>query len=546
LNTTEDYFQDLSKRFFDWHWADNPVEATAIGFHNYDHRLPDFSPQSITARDQAIQRFLSELKALPLQELPLETRVDYSLLLSLLQKLEREESMLKNYQRNPGHYLSMAFGGIYLLVIRNFAPLDERMKLIRGRLLEIPRLLDQCRNNLKQPPHVFVETELLSLPGIIGFFSYLLPDLAEKTPALKDEIAEACRQTVDALNRFGQFLEGLLDEPGDNFAIGQELFNRMLSEEHFLDYNCETLLTKGLELVAETKEEMEKLTSEIDPSATWEEIIAEAKKVHPSEEDLLDSYRRENEKVKAFVEEKDLVDLPEGELIIEETPEPFRPIIPYAAYLPPAPLDKDKTGRFYVTPVDVNKTASEKEAQLGEHSLYSIPITVLHEGYPGHHLQLCYAGQAPTMLKKQAENTLFIEGWAFYCEQLMEQQGYLKDPRTRMKRLKDQLWRACRIVVDVSLHTGKMTFDEAVDYMVKTALLERNSALTEVRRYAATPTQPMSYLMGKLEIVSIYEDYRAIKGERFNLKDFHHTLLSFGSLPPALIRKLYFNTGDQA
>ncbi len=541
MSVAEKNFNELTERFFDWYWKNHPEEATSIGDHRYDQHLSDFSEEGILKRTQAVQGFLKELKNIPGDKLPLETRVDYKLLHSMLKKKEREQNELKHYQTKPESYTASGLGGVYLLVIRNFAPLEERMESIRARLKEFPRVLAEGRQRLENPPRVFVETELLSLPGTIGFFSHVLPNLAEKTPALKAEIDQGCRQVVDALDQFREFLESIRDDSSGDYAVGENVFERMLTEDHFLDYNCETLLEKGKELVEETQKEMEKITEQIDPDKRWEEIINDTKKEHPSEEELLDYYRQESEKAKEFVRQKNLVDLHAGELVIEETPEPFRPIIPYAAYLNPAPLEEEQTGRFFVTPVDPDKDPAEKEAQLGEHSYYSVPLTVLHEGYPGHHLQLCYANRASSLLKKIAHSTLFIEGWAFYCEQLMEQQGYLKDPRNRLHRLKDQLWRACRIVADVSLHTGKMAFDEAVDYMEKVALLERNSAVTEVRRYTATPTQPMSYLIGKLEILKIVEEYRKKKGNDFNLKEFHHALLKYGSLPPELIRELLFS-----
>lgn len=541
MNTPLNSFNDLTERFFDWYWKNHPEEATSTGDHRYDQFLSDFSTEAIAEREKTVQSFLQELNSIPGEDLPLETRVDYKLLLSYLKNMERQSSELKYYQKRPDIYTSSGLAGVYLLVIRNFAPLEKRMESILARLREFPRVLEEGRRQLKNPPRVFVETELLSLPGTTAFFSYVLPNLAEETPALKEDIDQGCRQVADALNQFRAFLESIQDDCTGDFAVGKDVFERMLKEDHFLDYSCESLLEKGKELVDDTRKEMENLSRDINPDQHWEEIINDTKKEHPSEEELLDFYRQENEKVKDFVRRKNLVDLPDGNLVIEETPEPFRPIIPYAAYLNPAPLEEEQTGRFFVTPVDPDKDPADKEAQLGEHSYYSVPLTVLHEGYPGHHLQLCYANRAPSLLKKISHSTLFCEGWAFYCEQLMEQQGYLKDPRNCLHRLKDQLWRACRIVADVSLHTGKMSFDEAVDYMENIALLERNSAVTEVRRYTSTPTQPMSYLIGKLEILKIVEEYRNKKGDAFNLKDFHHELLSYGSLPPELIRELLFS-----
>jgi len=544
MHEPEKNFKELTDRFFDWYWDNHPVNATATGIHCYDHRLPDFSPEGIEERKRAVRNFLKELANIEEDDLTLDYQIDHKLLKSHLEEMKLEAEELQAYKKRPDVYLQNGLSGIYLLVIRNFAPLEKRMRSIKERMDEYCRLLEEGRRQLDNPPTVFINTELLSLKGTIGFFRHILPRLAEETPELKEEIDQGCKKVINSLESFGMHLEELKETASGEFQVGKDIFDRLLKETHFLDHNWQSLLEKGKELVEDTENELERLAREIDPDKQWKDIIAETKKEHPQEDELLDFYRRENEKVKDFVARKNLVDLPEGDLVIEDTPEPFRPVIPYAAYLPPAPLEEEQTGRFYVTPVDPDKTPEDKKAQLGEHSRFSVPITVLHEGYPGHHLQLCYSNKAPSLLKKIVQSTLFIEGWAFYCEELMEQQGYLDDPRYRLNRLKDQLWRACRIVVDVSLHTGQMDFDQAVNYLVDVAMLERNSAITEVRRYTSSPTQPMCYLTGKLEIMKIAEEYRKRKGEEFDLKQFHQEILNYGSLPPALIRKILFNGKD--
>ena len=171
-------------------------------------------------------------------------------------------------------------------------------------------------------------------------------------------------------------------------------------------------------------------------------------------------------------------------------------------------------------------------------------MTALHEGYPGHHLQLSVANRIESLVRRQLGTTVFIEGWALYCEEMMEEEGFLADPRNVLFRLKDQLWRACRVVIDVGLHCSGMSFDEAVDMLVGVAKLERENAAAEVRRYTKTPTQPMSYLIGKKQILELREERRAAEGRRFNLKRFHDRLLSFGSIPVAMIRTAMAGEGD--
>jgi uncharacterized protein (DUF885 family) len=239
-----------------------------------------------------------------------------------------------------------------------------------------------------------------------------------------------------------------------------------------------------------------------------------------------------------FVIEHDIATIPEGEsLRIIETPVYARPVLPYAAYVPAGVLDKRQDGLFLVTPVEPGTPPDLAEQKLKGHNFAKLPVTALHEGYPGHHLQLVWSNRQKQIARRMGAflSPLFIEGWAFYCEELMERLGYIAEPVQRLGRLADQLWRAARIIIDSSLHTRGMTVDEAVDFLVTRCRLEPANALSEVRRYTGSPTQPQSYLMGKLAIVKIVEEYRRSNPEK-SLKQVHDAVLGCGSLPPKLMR----------
>jgi uncharacterized protein (DUF885 family) len=229
--------------------------------------------------------------------------------------------------------------------------------------------------------------------------------------------------------------------------------------------------------------------------------------------------------------------MPDGEeLAIVETPAFDRSRVPYAAYLMPGAFDPQQRGFFYVTPVDVSKSPEEQEEQLRGHNTLSIPLTSLHEAYPGHHQQCCWANKAESRLRKLADSAVLAEGWALYCEELFHEQGYYENPLTRLYQLKDLAWRAARVVLDAQLHTGRIGVDDAVEFLVREAMLERPNAVAEVKRYALTPTQPMSYVVGKQELLRLRENVRRRLGERFDLHDFHGAVLRAGALPVGLVR----------
>ncbi len=220
-----------------------------------------------------------------------------------------------------------------------------------------------------------------------------------------------------------------------------------------------------------------------------------------------------------------------------ETPEKDRAITPYAAYLAPAPFEKEQKGQFWVTPVDKKLSKDKKIRQLKEHALWHLPVTVLHESYPGHHLQLCWANKLDSHVRKHYHNTPYCEGWALYCERLMDEVDYLNDPRYKLCRLKDKLWRAARIILDVSLQTGEMSMEEAVKFFVEKVHLAENCALAEVRRYTLSPTYPLSYMLGKLEILKLREEMKKTLGKKFSLAKFHKELLERGTIPLKLAKR---------
>jgi uncharacterized protein (DUF885 family) len=164
-------------------------------------------------------------------------------------------------------------------------------------------------------------------------------------------------------------------------------------------------------------------------------------------------------------------------------------------------------------------------------------VTALHEAYPGHHLQHVLANRVKGhKLRHLFPSSSFAEGWALYCEEMMYAQGFYADDRARLLQLKDLIWRACRVIIDVGLQTGRMGFNEATDFLVRKAHIERSNAVAEVRRYCASPTQPMSYVAGMVQILELLEDYRADKGGSFDLREFHDEVLSHGTIPIELVR----------
>ncbi|MGC9396516.1 MAG: DUF885 domain-containing protein [Anaerolineae bacterium] len=520
----------------------NPVAATQLGEHRWDDRLGDLSLEGIESQQREILTAVEEFASMDATDFSPDAHIDYTLVKQIFKSFIRQHEKVEDHLRDPGSYLGQVMGGVFMLIIKDFAPLPERLRSALGRMREIPRVLQEGRQNLvvERVPRVWAEVTLEQARQAPGLFGLLLPMMASDIPELQQKLSEAGQVATQAIQDYVTFIENdVLPNAQGDFAVGKDLFDEMLREEHMVDYDADALLEIGWEQLRLTRELMEETARQIDPNKTVKEMLEEAKADHPTAEGLMAAYQKAMEAARQYVIEHEIATIPEGETLrIIETPMYMRPIIPYAAYMQPGILEEKQEGLFLVTPVDPDAPAEEQEQKLKGHYSIKLPITALHEAYPGHHLQLVWANRHARIPRRMGSflSTLFIEGWAFYCEELMEQLGYIGEPLQRLGRLSDQLWRAARIILDVSLHTRGMSVDEAVDFLVNECQLERTNAIAEVRRYTSSPTQPQSYLMGKLAILELVDAYRRAHPEA-SMREVHDAILQCGSLPPRLMRQ---------
>ncbi|HWP34333.1 MAG TPA: DUF885 domain-containing protein [Thermodesulfobacteriota bacterium] len=540
----------LAEAILEDRWRTSPVTATLDGIHAYDRQLDEMSAEALAEAAGRQRGFLRRLAELDPRELPLDARLDHAVLSGQLEAQVADYEEVRAWEKDPALYANVALYGVYPLALRTFAPVEVRAEAAAHRLGQVRRLLAQAKANLsaaprdRVSPRIFTETAIEVVQGGQAFFAEAVPRLAEPL-ASQGLKADLLRANADAMAAFADYLEWLravhLPRSTGRFAIGREAFDRKLRTEHGLPYDADQLAAIGEEAVEQAERALEALARTIDPDRSWVEQIEALKQIHPSPERLLDAYRAETERARAFVVEHRLATLPPGEsLEVVETPLFERPLIAYAAMMAPAPFDEEQKSLFYVTPVDPMLPDAERRERLKGHATASIPITALHEAYPGHHLQLTRANRIPSRVRRVYSTPVFVEGWALYCEEMMYEAGFYPDPRVRLFQLKDLLWRACRVVVDVGLHCDGMTPEAAIELLVERAHLERPNAETEVRRYCATPTQPMSYLIGRREILALRDAWRAKAGKAFSLGEFHDTLLGYGSIPIALVREAMF------
>jgi len=534
----------ITDRYIDYIADEHPVSATFLGLHSKDGSLGNMSAEAIAGRRERLGAMLSSLEGTPEAQPTREDAVDREILRIVLEGSIFSHDVLRGHELNPCEYVALALSGCNQLLLRDFAPLERRARNFVSRLEGIPEILTDCRRNVSEPPAVFAAIGAAYARGGLSFIDGTVPHICAEFPELESDLTVAASAAGEALEETRRWLTAASEASDAPFHIGREAYEWMLRRVHLLDLDSEELLEIGMRSLEDTRGAMEKIASDMGGERDWRDLVDDLRGRHPEACELRDFYADEMRRARDFVRRRGLVTMPAKEgLSVVDTPVFLRSLLPYAAYGPPGPFERRQQGFFYVTPVDADAPADEQDRQLRGHAKGSIRIIALHEGYPGHHVQLVRANSISNNTRKLARSNLFIEGWALYCEEMMRDEGFFGGPAMLLTQLAAVLWRAARVVVDVRLQRGEMTLNEAAGFMVEEAHLTRDKATAEVRRYAMNPTQPSSYLLGKRAILDIRRLYEDRVGDSFDLREFHDALLDLGSIPPALV-KVAFGLDD--
>jgi len=522
------------KKYFELH----PTDAIYYGIPGYDHLLNDYSDESYRAETAFVDDSLRQLRQLTTRDLDQDEAIDYALLEGKL-TIQKFEHAKEDYRLKwPDTYSPI--DAIYILTVR--ATNDLAGNLL-SRLNGTPALIRQGIDNLSRkdanPPTLWTEMAIEGAKGAVGFLE-TLPDHPKVQSAGIDPNAlkTALDNAKNAVGEFASFLQSdLLPRSHGVYAVGTEHYDLLLKKKHYLDHDAASLLAFGESLFTSTKQELESLADELAPGKGVEAAARKIQEHHPTIEQVLPAYLNAMEAARAFVKERNLVSFPpKEELHVVHTPEFRRHEIPFAAYLSPSPKDADQVGYYYVTPVT-------DDDLLREHNWVGLENTSVHESYPGHHLQFSIANCTPaasSLPRLMNESSVFYEGWALYCEQLMQEQGFLKSKEHRFVMLKDRLWRALRIIIDVKTQTGRMSYDEAADLMVRELHFPRAQACGDLNWYSQSPSVPMGYALGWSIINRLREQEQKRVGRKFNLCEFHDKLLSAGSISLPLVERRHF------
>lgn len=494
----------------------SPVEGTGLGLHERDHELPPVSAEALDAYAAALRGLRRRTRQLATPEGG-EADLDRRGLLAHLEHALFSLEVDRPYARNPVAWAQQAGSAVLLPMLRTYLPARHRERAVTARAAAVPEFLDAARDLLEpgDVPPLWARLGQASARSGAGLFRVQVP---EAFPAA----AEAGARAATALEAFADWVAAEVEPAArGSFAAGERCLAHLLRACHLLAESPAEVRARGLALV----ERCEAALRDTAGRADWKAALAEAKADHPAADGLIDAYRAEVERLRAYCFAHDLVSDSGAATVVNATPEFLRPVMGFAAYLPPGPFDAERSGEVWVTP------PADAEG-LADHSYAAIAPVSAHEGYPGHHLQMTSVGALPSPVRRLPISALMIEGWGLYVEELMAEVGYYT-VAARLVQLSLGQLRAARIVVDMALHTGDMEAGEAIDYLVERTGLTRTIATSEVARYTMMPTQPFSYLTGAEEIRRIRAAWMR-RNDGASLREFHDALLSYGHLPPAL------------
>jgi uncharacterized protein (DUF885 family) len=535
--SADEAFENLTEEMLVKYFWNNPDYATQFGLHDpYDFLLPEGTSERYLRDIRLLEETLARLsETVKRKELNDQHDIDWQTLEKTLDQWRFSFYEQRMHELNPDAFSDLG-GLIFMMITRDYAPLEKRVEALEARIERIPKFLEEFRSRFREskPVRLWTEIAIETAEEMGGLFQFVLDASTNKvSDELYARLSNASEKLQPELTAHLDWLKSLLPIAGNEWALGRERFERLV-EIRELGMNSEEILQLGLKYLDELKAERDWTALQIAPKKSSEEVLKTIEADAPKTfEEALENTRITMEEARAFVQTQNIATVyPDDVLMVEETPGFLTPLIPFAALSMPARFDKKQIGMYIVTrPKDLTN--------LGKHLNYSsIRSTVVHEAFPGHFLQGAVSDRGSVIqLLLQATET--IEGWAHYCEQMMAEKGFITGLQTHLIQVNDMIWRAVRIIVDVKLSRGEMLFEEAVDMLVKEASISREGAIAEVRRYTQTPGYSMSYLLGKHLILQLKEEQRQKMGSRFDEKSFHDTITANGYLPISILRRIF-------
>ena len=539
-----------------------PVHATELGNHEHDGAWPDLSPAGGEARRAFLRDAEERVAALDPASLSRDEAIDRRILLDYIGAARFGEETLREETWNPLSYVYVFGGGLFGLLSREFAPLPDRLRSAAARLRGIPSALEQARVTLEaggpRPVSAFhTEKALATVGGVADLARTASSEAAAlDDDALRSEVEAASNEAVAAVESFRDWLrDELAPRATGDFRLGAELYAAKFRHALKTDLTPDDLEARATQAFAQVRGEMVRLARELWPQ--WiggepmpddeRELVARVLDAisadHPAAGELLDFCRAENERIEAFILERDLVGLADEPMQIIWTP-PFLRAFGGAMLIPPGPLDKGLDSFFAITPPPDDWTDEQVESMLREDNARMLRLLTIHEAVPGHYLQLAYSNRTDSLVRAIFQSGVFAEGWAVYVTQVMMDVGYgADDPALMLVHWKFYLRAITNTMMDIGIHAGSMDEDDAMRLMVEGGWQERSEATEKWSRARLSSTQLCEYFLGSVEMHELEAEARrrsAAEGREFAYRPFLESVLAHGTPSMPVIREILF------
>ena len=542
--TTPADLRRLADEYYRWRNQNYPVASSDSGLHTWDNKLTDYSLSAVLARRLYVKDLLAKVDAMQTKTWTKDDRIDWLLFRSQLDGIAFFNRVMDFEATDPQTYVNECSNGIFSLLKKEYDAPHTRGLAATARLKQMPFLIEQAKGNLTKPVQLYARLAIDSARSIDSLFTDSLMTLAkDMSPSEKAELVKTRDAAIASIHGFANWLETRLPGMVPFKPMGEANYNYLLKNIYLLPLNANQVEMLGQAELARYRA-LESLLP--DPTLS-DPNPARSKSIPKDQKDFLTAYESREAEMIDFLKTNHLVTLPSylGRFEIRQLPEAFKPTSPGGFMNPPGVYDKDDSG-FYFIP-----TYNPASKNFYIRAAIEDPRPILgHEGIPGHFLQLSIANHVNNEIRRQHGDGIFVEGWALYTEEMLMRTGlYPNNSASQGQILRLSRYRAARIGVDVNLHTGRWTFEQAVKYFMEAGGLDREAAEGEAAGAASSPTQKIYYMTGKWQIMRLLGKYRDKQGANFRLGQFHDDLLKNGSLPLSIVEWLLLDDSsslDQA
>lgn len=515
-----------------------PTHSFFDGVHTHDDLLEDYSRSAVDTHLRELGNFERRLGAINPEMLTPAQRVDRSIVEANVRGRIHDLEQVRGWERNPQMYADVMALSLAGQVLFGYAPPAERARRVLSKLRQVPRLVQSARDNIKDPPGIFVKTAVETLRGVRTFIDRDLPRglAAVDDLSILGDLADASTEAGQAISGYADHLETEVGPKAKGtFRLGRERFELKLKLEEGVDLSSSRLLEIGMRELAAVQEEFRTVAGKIagKEKKTALEVWRGIKQTHAGVGQIAERARGQVEELHAFVKKQKLMTVPElVPLSVAPTPPFYR--WTFASLWMPGPFESKPLGaHFYVTEADPAWPAERQEDHLRDFCDATLWAISMHEAFPGHFLHLQHLRGVESTLRKSLlfAPASFVEGWAHYAEQLTIEQGFAKkDPARKLGQLAEALVRLTRLIVGIRLHAEDLSVEQGMRMFRDEAYLEESSARREAERGTFDPSYVV-YALGRLMLLKLRADVQEAEGEGFALKAFHDRLLGHGLAP---------------